>query len=817
MQRVRKVSGRSTVLVAALYVILTAWMMWPLPRYAGSAVQDPGDPLFQIWVMRSVQHRLIHHPLELYQATAFYGFNHTLAYSEEAISTALVAWPIYLVTGNDVLTYNLLFLFTFWLMAFGVFLLARELGAYPAAAFIAGVLAAFAPARFGHISHLNLSWLGCLPVVLWALTVFARRGQRRYLVIAGVTLAFVLLSSLHLALFTTMGLAFYLPFLLLSHRQVLQNRRALLLAGVALAVPYLLLAPTLIPHLRVGDEYGFVRSRAEIDRLAATPRSYFMVFPTNHFWKHALGTRFEPFFPGAVAIVGAALSVLAWRRWPVWFGAALAVVATILSFGFSITLMGHRVPMPYTLVYDLLPPIRNIRGVGRFGLLTAIALPLLAAFGYTAAWKRVRERVQRWSATAGLALAALLVLVACVELRSGVGTWHVPDDAQTTAVYDWLAEQPHGPVIEFPAAGLFHDAYAEGDNLLQPIRYMYFSTRHWDPLVNGYSGFIPPQHFELMRLFADHDGQPSMVTQTNIGVLQDLGVRWVVIHHLTGYDWQQAVSTAGSLPELRHVADPGDSTVFEVTAEGRQARKAPRVSFDLQGRATAGAPYAARVRFENPDDTSVLIGLEQDPTLTLTWTDASGKVVGDTSAVLDRPLTLPPGESTVYVSVTAPTEPGTYRLRATVDDGSIAATEQEVTVHALDADTPVLALESLDWDHDATLRPGDTLRVSTSWRVLQPPEGDYAATIQLLDADGERVAGADLGPGVGMPETSALAPDHVVDITFSLSIPANLPPGDYQILAALYAPQGDFPRQTILLLDGTVAQEMIVGGVSIRP
>ena len=91
MQTLDRIARRPAPAVAILYLLLTCWMLWPLPRYAGSAVQDPGDPLFEIWVMRSVQHNLIHQPLRLYDGNAFYPFKYSLAYSEEAISTALVA------------------------------------------------------------------------------------------------------------------------------------------------------------------------------------------------------------------------------------------------------------------------------------------------------------------------------------------------------------------------------------------------------------------------------------------------------------------------------------------------------------------------------------------------------------------------------------------------------------------------------------------------------------------------------------------------------------------------------------------------------
>lgn len=237
------------------------------------------------------------------------------------------------------------------------------------------------------------------------------------------------------------------------------------------------------------------------------------------------------------------------------------MVAGFLSLGFAIELAGYDIPLPYRLVYELFPPIRNIRGIDRFGLLTAISIPLLAAFGYTVVWRGLRGRLGQNAAIVGLTLTVVLFLAACIELRSSVGTWEMPEEP---AVYDWLAGQPRGPLIEFPADGLVTPHTDLNTGIFQPIRYMYYSTRHWMPIVAGYSGFIPDEHVELIRHFEGTEGRPSMVTADSVGVLQDLGVRWVVIHARSGYDWQTAVATADRLPHLQRVAEVGGSVVFEV-------------------------------------------------------------------------------------------------------------------------------------------------------------------------------------------------------------------------------------------------------------
>jgi hypothetical protein len=48
-----------------------------------------------------------------------------------------------------------------------------------------------------------------------------------------------------------------------------------------------------------------------------------------------------------------------------------------------------------------------------------------------------------------------------------------------------LATVPRGAVAEFPF-------YSERPNYPRHAQYMLFSTVHWQPLINGYSDYIPP-------------------------------------------------------------------------------------------------------------------------------------------------------------------------------------------------------------------------------------------------------------------------------------------------------------------------------------
>lgn len=762
-------------------------MLWPLPRHAGSAVQDPGDPIFEIWVIRAVQHGLATDPLNLYHANAFYPFKNSLAYSEEAISTALLAWPVQILTGNDILAYNLVLLSTFWLVAFGMYLFTRSLGAHVGAAVIAGTVAAFAPARYAQLSHLHMLVFGGLLLTLWAVTVWVKGGPRWYLAVAVLALTMQLLGSLHLAVYSTMVLGLYLPFLLCVTRTSRTWKRADAgLLAIALLVPYLIFVPTLLPHLAVGDDYGFTRTPEEVTRHSASLRNFVAVSITNRFWPDAMPTDSSPLFPGLVALAGAGLALTIGRRWIVWFAAVLGLLAATFSLGFSLHVAGVSIPLPYRVIYDLVTPLQGIRVVSRYGLMIAIAVPIMAAFGYSAAWERLQPRVAGRAKHAGLAITAVVVVIACIELRAEPGIWQVDYDPEVMAVYDWLGDQPEGPVMEFPANGLLTARSRPPDGLFRPIQYMYGSTRHWFPTVNGYSGFIPAQHHRILHAFATED-HPSLVTPDNAGLLVDLGVRYVIIHRFPGYDWEAAAASADNTPELRKLQNPGDSLVYEVVASDRQP-----VAIDVDIPATSQASRFANIHIEvtNSNPNATLLTLDLDPALELSWVHEDGRTYRQETPSLAMPFTVPHGKKSLNIPLATPDEPGVYTLQVRLPGTIGEVVERAMTVTAVDHDEGIaLQFVGIDWD-----QTGDTIRATVSWWVLNTPGSDFAATLQILDSGGNRVQGVDILPGEGTPRTSEWQPGQLQSFTFHLPVDPAIVPGDYQLLTALYAYSPGYPR-----------------------
>ena len=100
-------------------------MTWPLAAGLTRDIPgDFGDPLFTSWV---ISWDATHLGRGWWNANIFAPQPLTLAYSEHFLPQALQVLPIYALTRNPILCYNLLFLSTFALSGLGMFLLGREL------------------------------------------------------------------------------------------------------------------------------------------------------------------------------------------------------------------------------------------------------------------------------------------------------------------------------------------------------------------------------------------------------------------------------------------------------------------------------------------------------------------------------------------------------------------------------------------------------------------------------------------------------------------------------------------------------------------
>lgn len=800
------------------FVLLTAAMTWPLVRRAGSVVQDHGDPLYDIWSMRWFQHQILTDPGRLWDANILYPYQRAFVFSEPQISSAILSWPVRLLTGNDVLAYNLLLLSTFVVLGVGVALLIEEWSGNGAAGILAGLFAAYTPYRFGHISHLNLLAYGYLPLALWAISRYCRRQRASDAVMATVLLTVQVLASDTLAALALVAVTAFIPFAFWSVARRPRIKDVIAL-GLVLAVPVLALLPLVVVRFEVNRRYGFVRDLTTIDEFSATPATYLSVGPFNRFWRGILPEAYpSPLFPGALvlvlAVVGTPAAFMSRPRLAV-YALGLWLGGGLLSLGPRTTVGDLTVTLPYQWLYTAVPGMSSMRDPSRFGTLALLGMQLLAGLGAAAMWARMRPRLPSRSATSvGVGLLALLSIVAFIEFRSDIPAVPVPNDPAKVAVSDWLRQQPRGAVLELPANGLLLDEP-------RTIRQMYYSTRHWQPLVAGYTSFYPRGYLDFLIAF---NGGPEPVRQrsdisevsgANVGLLQDIGVRYVVLHRSEAYNWRRALAEAVKVPELTRLAEVGDSVVFELDP----GRRRPLV-YTLAAPASAApaSDFVATLAVRNDNDTSAVRLAGVPPSVRFAWRDPNGRVVAEGGVPITVPV-VEPGGTALPIRLRTPRAAGEFGLE--LDFGDLA-TPLQATITVTQAspvgtDAPPLRVAAVTAPN--TAQPDEIVTVFVEMRIGQELPADFTATVQLLGPDGRVVSQSDGQPFRGLYPTSAWRPGSILLLPLTVRTPSDASAGAYTLLVALYDPATPGqPRLPLSLPDGATVSELLFGPLEIaRP
>jgi hypothetical protein len=485
-----------------VFALLGVAHLWPMPSAPRHWSRVEGDGGLNIWAAGWVGHSLVHAPARLFDGNIFYPEKRTLAFSEAMLVQGAVAAPIMAIDGDAVLAYNVSsfagFVLTGWAFCL---LLRRWTGSWPAG-YVAGSLAAFNAFTLVQLTHLQFLHAEFIAVLLFGLDQVIVRGRFRDIAILAAGFALNALTSIYLMVFSVWLLLFAS---LARVRELLRSGRLTIgRLGAAGALAVLLLSPYLAQYVLVSTSMGFVRNADEAH--AASWVNYMSTGSRLHFerWSRDVsGSATSYTFPGlaALALVAAAFSERRNTADP-RFRMCAAAAAGCAAVSFAPLLPFYRV------LHDSIPLFQAVRVLPHVGQVVLLMVAVLAGFGM-AALARAWSHAPGWPA----AVIAVLVLVNGEALRAPIGfTWFdgVPD------VYDVLKKEPAAVVAEAP--------FPMPQQWFLNSSYMVNATRHWQPILNGYSGFRPPSYD---RSYEATRGFPS---DESLLALSKLGVTHVVVH-----------------------------------------------------------------------------------------------------------------------------------------------------------------------------------------------------------------------------------------------------------------------------------------------
>jgi hypothetical protein len=529
------------VLALAFFVVLTLVETWPLVTdVAHLSRTDNADAVLLDWVIAWIAHQAPRAPLHLFDANAFYPERHTLAFSEAMIVQSAMAAPIIWAGGSPVLAFNLVTLAGFALSGWAMYLVVARWTGSQIAGLTSGVIYAFNAHSFTRLPHLQAQHTEFLPLALFALDRLLREPAVRNALKLSLWFSLEALTSIYLLVLSAVALTASFAVRPDAWRGP-QVRRIALMVGLAAGASVLVLAPYIAPYWQLYHTRGMERSLDEALMFSATWRDYLSTPARYHYrWWSYQWFSGSALFPGVIGLVLAGLA-LAMRTAVTDARARMCLAAGIGGLALS---FGPKLP-GYAALYALIPLLHSVRVVSRFGFLFLLAVAALAGFGAAELERRVAHRRWKW-------LGPLLVMVAAVELYPG--PLELTRFEGIPRIYDTLRGQRGIVAVELPFYGgiaSFRQAY-----------YMLNSTRHWQPILNGYSGLhtLDSQQ-RLVEGLADFPGPVSMAT------LREAGATHVFVHT----DEMSAATLArlARHPELELVARQRDIQLFRVSLRAR--------------------------------------------------------------------------------------------------------------------------------------------------------------------------------------------------------------------------------------------------------
>jgi hypothetical protein len=517
-------------------VALAVLVTWPLVLHMSSRISpDLGDPVRTAWQVAYVGHALLHDPLHLFNANAFYPHPLSLAFSDSLLGYGPAAF-FGSGTVAALVRYNLLFLFAWSLCFVGGYLLARELGLRKLGAGAAAAAFAYAPYRVTEAGHLHVISSGGIALALFLLLRGYRRSSR-VLVIAGW-----LVSAWQISLGFTLGLQFAYLMAVLAVLAAVYWWRAgrpplprslVVITCIGMLVVGAVTVYQARPYLKISHDYPTAkRTIREVKNYSSGPAAWLSASSENRVWgsltsgarEHVHSKNEDVFFPGGLILLLAVIGLAApfyTRRLRI--GLALGVVlCAVFALGLGLTGAGY----PYRLLYDYAPGWDGVRVPGRVFTLATLLLALLAGAGAQLLAGKLggllSRRAVRSAATGAradgqtdgsrsrLASVSAVVGVALVIGIVGEGAGHmahplVPQPARAEVGLP-------GPLLDLPTDGAL-------DRVWQ-----YFSTNGFYKIPIGNSTFDMPSVDDL------RGGMKNFPDRASVEKLRYYGIRTVVLH-----------------------------------------------------------------------------------------------------------------------------------------------------------------------------------------------------------------------------------------------------------------------------------------------
>jgi len=505
-------------LISLFFLVAALVQTWPLVKHLSSSITVwwffPYDAWQFLWNLWWVKDRVLAGGNPFHTDELFYPQGSDLYLHPLTFVNGVMSIPLQLLTGNLVLSWNLLALLCFVLSGVGAAALSYRVSGSYLAGVVSGFIFAFTPftmMRFG--GHYNIFTTWPIPFTLLFLLRFRETGRARDAILTGVFWAILTLNWLEFSTDAALFLALFFAYwsVVYLRRQDREQLKTLWRgAAIILGVWVVISSPQLFGAVRDIESGDYFQPTDQADSFSADLLTFVTPSPLwgpggtpliggpnpNHL---PVGSVEDTAFLGGMPLLLASVALLSLRKNPhragVWVIAFF--VFAILALGpylyindssdFTLFGVNFSVPLPYQL-YDELPLFGSRRVPARMIVFGIMALSVLSGIGLTLVmdWLRLRAKV--------LAPVLAVIVVGLVWLEY----WNPPvslSPLATPAGLEMIRDDPgEFAVVDAPLGRRNGWTYA-GDPTGGPLA-NYYQTIYEKASVGGYLSRVKDEEFD---------------------------------------------------------------------------------------------------------------------------------------------------------------------------------------------------------------------------------------------------------------------------------------------------------------------------------
>jgi hypothetical protein len=576
-----------TILVIIYFFLATVFITYPLIYHLRDYTFGFGDEALITWIINWDIHSMVHDPWHIYNAPFYFPYKNALAYSDTFFTSAFIAFLPIMIFKEPMIAYNVNVIFSLMSLGFFTYLLVNYLTDDSYAGVVSGTLLAYSSFTLQRLPQLQVISIQWIPLCLLFFFIYIRKKSFRYLFISNLFFIMQIFNSILPGYFVAFSLGLIVTYYFFVNKKALQplfNRKLLMLLIIDIVLLFLLTKP----YFQVAKEFHYVRDIRETINFANRPE--YILYPNdntrlapllNLFYKNDTSRlTFDGYFGFALLILSIMVlvyNIIKWRKTKnaylhifllIGVSAFILSLGPALQWGGKVIKLPFIIPLPYALLYYIIPGFKGIRNSGRWDMMAVFALSVAIGIFISIVWKRLRYGVK-------VMIAILICVLVLAEFNFPRSYYKIETLSEFPLVYQYLSKLPKSSaIIELPYYNWNMSPYGILEN-----RRAYYETLYYRNRVNGGSGFSPQawQNRTIDFIFNFPDAR-------TINYLKSIKVTHIVMHKAE-YDnmksinyrvmdkkvryWDELQNQLKQYPEIKLVKQVESDFLYEIVYEQR--------------------------------------------------------------------------------------------------------------------------------------------------------------------------------------------------------------------------------------------------------